>query len=120
MEMIRLLLYIFYDDIKDWSLSNGKFTLSIPKGFKSHNYFNLHKFNSSTHTLRISELLNESPILRQSYVPFEKVSQRYYLRCGKYDALPDLNLVQGLYDEFYELSGSFSMDIFYIFDCNAY
>ena len=33
----------------------------------------------------------------------------------KYDALPDLNLVQGLYDEFYELSGSFSMDIFFIY-----
>ena len=107
----------FYDDIKDWSLSNGKFTLSIPKGFKSHNYFNLHKFNSSTHTLRISELLNESPILRQSYVPFEKMSitEILFEMWKKYDALPDLNLVQGLYDEFYELSGSFSMDIFFIY-----
>lgn len=107
----------FYDDIKDWSLSNGKFTLSIPKGFKSHNYFNLHKFNSSTHTLRISELLNESPILRQSYVPFEEMSitEILFEMWKKYDSLPDLNLVQGLYDEFYELSGSFSMDIFLIY-----
>lgn len=110
--------YIFFsDDIKGWNLSNGKYTLSIPKGFKINDYFNLHKFNTSSHVPKINELLNDAPLLRQSYIPFENMGVKEILfeMWKKYDALPDLNLVKGLYDDFYEMSGSFSNDIFLIY-----
>ena len=110
--------YIFFsDDIKEWNLSHGKYRLNIPKGFKDHDYFNLHSFKTKSHVSKINELLNDAPLLRQSYVHFENMDIKDILfeMWKKYNALPDLNLVKGLYDDFYEQSGSFSIDIFLIY-----
>ena len=110
--------YIFFSDsIKEWNLSNGKYRLSIPRDFKTLDYFIKHKFISSSHVGSILDLLNNGPLLRQSYVHFEDMNIKEILfeMWKKYAALPDLNLVTGLYDDFYQLSGSYSNDIFLIY-----
>ncbi|MFM2478835.1 hypothetical protein [Celerinatantimonas sp. MCCC 1A17872] len=109
--------YIFFsEDIKKWNESNGKYILSIPKGFKSHNYFEQHRFDASSHIKIIEELLNNAPMLRQSYVEFENMELKEIIfeMWKKYDSFPDLNLVTALYDDFYELTGSSTLDVFAI------
>ncbi len=109
--------YIFFsEDIKKWNENNEKYILSIPKGFKSNEYFEQHRFNASSHIEIIEELLNNAPMLRQSYVEFENMELKEIIfeMWKKYESFPDLNLVTALYDDFYELTGSSALDVFAI------
>lgn len=109
--------YIFFsEDIKGWNEANGKFVLSIPKGFKNHQYFERHKFDVNVHVKKIDELLNNAPMLRQSYVEFENMGLKEILfeMWKKYGSFPDLNLVTALYDDFYESTGTSALDVFTI------
>ncbi|MFA0719539.1 hypothetical protein AB4622_26755, partial [Vibrio splendidus] len=107
--------YIYFsDDIKQWNENNGKYILSVPKGFKNHSDFQNHRFNSTLDIPKLNSLLNDAPMLRQSYVHFEKMELQEILfeMWKKYNSFPDLNLVIALYDNFYELSGSSALDLF--------
>lgn len=107
--------YIYFsDDIKQWNENNGKYILSVPKGFKNHSDFQNHRFNSTIDIPKLNSLLNHAPMLRQSYVHFEKMELQEILfeMWKKYNSFPDLNLVIALYDDFYELSGSSALDLF--------
>jgi hypothetical protein len=110
--------YIFFSNsIIEWNLSDNKYILSIPKSFKTQEYFLNHKFNPKSHVAEIKDLLNNVPIFRQSYIQFEKMelTEILFEMWKKYDSLPDLNLVRAIYDDFYSLSGSYAQDIFLIF-----
>jgi len=109
--------YIFFsEDIKGWNKAYGKFVLSIPRGFKNHQYFEQQKFDVNFHVKKIDELLNNAPMLRQSYVEFENMGLKKILfeMWKKYNSFPDLNLVTALYDDFYESTGTSAIDIFII------
>lgn len=111
-------VYIFFShSIKKWDLRNNKYILSIPKSFKTQEYFLNHKFNPTSHITEIKDLLNNVPIFRQSYIQFEKMelTEILFEMWKKYDSLPDLNLVRAIYDDFYSLSDSYAQDIFLIF-----
>ncbi len=110
--------YIFFSDsIKEWNLSNDKYTLSIPKGFKNHDYFKDHKFNQDAHIIKIKNLLATVPIFRQSYIQFEEMEliDILFEMWKKYDSLPDLNLVRAMYDDFDPFLTSYSQEFFLIF-----
>ena len=109
--------YIYFsDDIKLWRDNGEKYILNIPKDFKGNPYFKDNRFNSGLHIQKIESLLNDAPILRQSYVHFENMELKEILfeMWKKYNSFPDLNLVIALYDDFYELSGSSELDLFSI------
>lgn len=110
--------YIFFhDSIKEWALSSNKYTLSIPKGFRTHEYFLNNKFNHEIHTKKIKDLLDNVPIFRQSYIEFEKMEliEVLFEMWKKYDSLPDLNLVRNMYDDLDPYSISYAQNIFLIF-----
>lgn len=61
-------------------------------------------------------MLTQAPILRQSYINFEKMELKEVLfeMWKKYNSLPDVTLVKSLYDDFINLTGSYALDIFII------
>jgi len=110
-------LYIFFsEDIKKWNLTDSKFSLSIPLNFKNSDYFNKNLFDPNVHIPKINDILNDAPILRQSYVNFESMELKQILfeMWKRYDSLPNLSMVIGLYEEFYEQTGTTALDIFTI------
>lgn len=110
--------YIFFSDsIKEWNLSNNKYNLSIPKGFKTHDYFINHKFNQKIDIAKIKDLLDNVPIFRQSYIQFEKMEliEVLFEMWKKYNSLPDLNLVRAMYDDFDPYLSSYAQEFFLIF-----
>ena len=111
--------YIFFSNsIEKWNLSDSKYHLSIPKGFKTHKYFINHKFNQNIHITKIKNLLDNVPIFRQSYIQFEEMEliDILFEMWKKYNSLPDLNLVRAMYDNFYPFENSFAQEFFLIFN----
>lgn len=106
----------FHDDILNWNLNAESYALSVPKKFRESDYFNNHQFNPNVHIPKIKEMLSQAPILRQSYVHFEKMDLKEILfeMWKKYDSFPDLNLVKALYDDLSSLTSSIPLDIFLI------
>lgn len=106
----------FHDSIINWNLNNDHYTLSIPKKFKESVYFKKHIFNPRNHIPKIKDMLRQAPILRQSYIHFESMELKEVLfeMWKKHNSFPDITLVKALYDDFINLTGSFSLDIFLI------